>query len=131
MRPYAIFDFEGSTQDELDSTEGVLLGDFNPPPTPATFRRETPRPGHLPGRRKFRAFRQTFKPDSLGTGRVGNLITVFALYHLLRPSSCAVERRARLGVQEDLGEWAGAEVLHELSLKHYGVPVEQCHFDPQ
>ena len=34
-------------------------------------------------------------------------------------------------MQEDLGEWAAAEVLYESSLKHYGVPVELRMFDPQ
>lgn len=34
-------------------------------------------------------------------------------------------------MQEDLGQWAAAEVLYESSLKHYGVPVELRMFDPQ
>jgi hypothetical protein len=34
-------------------------------------------------------------------------------------------------MQDDLGEWAAAEVLYESSLKHYGVPVELRMFDPQ
>jgi len=34
-------------------------------------------------------------------------------------------------MQEELGEWAVAEVLYESSLKHYGVPVELRMFDPQ
>jgi hypothetical protein len=34
-------------------------------------------------------------------------------------------------MQEDLGEWAVAEVLYESSLTHYGVPVELRLFDPQ
>lgn len=34
-------------------------------------------------------------------------------------------------MQEDLGEWAAAEVLYESSLKYYGVPVELRLFDPQ
>jgi hypothetical protein len=34
-------------------------------------------------------------------------------------------------MQEELGDWAVAEVLYESSLKHYGVPVELRLFDPQ
>lgn len=34
-------------------------------------------------------------------------------------------------MQEDIGEWAIAEVLYESSLKHYGVAVELRLFDPQ
>lgn len=37
----------------------------------------------------------------------------------------------QMQMQEELGEWAVAEVLYESSLKHYGVPVELRLFDPQ